>query len=71
MISFNKSTYWWGYCLDGLRTGVGFCERVEKLLSSISPIALNYGVEQIRNWVWTVCIAGRGGGEEALKIVCH
>ena len=34
--------------MDGLRTGVQFCDGVETLLSSTAHVALYYGVEQIK-----------------------
>ena len=34
--------------MDGLRTGVQFCDGVETLLSSTAHVALYYGVEQTK-----------------------
>jgi len=45
-MSLSLSRNWREYCLDDLKTWVGFCERV--LLSSTALNTLCYGVEQIK-----------------------
>jgi hypothetical protein len=68
MISLTQLRFWWRYCLAKFRTGSGFCEGAETLLSSTALITLYYGLEKKWNIILTVYNTGRREGEYELNV---
>jgi hypothetical protein len=48
MVSLIQSIYWRRYSLVDLKTGVGFSEGVETLLSTTELITVDYCVKQVK-----------------------